>query len=109
MLVLSQMAIQINNALLDELGLSSLPEDEKSKFRAHIYQTLELRVGTVLADQMSEAQLDEFEKFIDQDDRSSALKWLETNFPDYPKVVEQEFEKLKLEIKRDAPKILESN
>lgn len=103
------MAIQIDNALLDELGLASLPEAEKSKLRAHIYQTLELRVGTVLADQMSEAQLDEFEKFIDLDDRSSALRWLETNFPDYPRVVQQEFEKLKVEIKRDAPKIIESS
>lgn len=102
------MAIKIDNELLDELGLGSLPAEEKTKFRAHIYQTLELRVGTVLADQMSESQLDEFEKFIDQDDRASALRWLETNFPDYPKVVQQEFEKLKIEIKRDANKILES-
>lgn len=37
----------------------------------------------------------------------AALRWLETNFPDYKKVVAGELEKLKAEIKQAAPAIIE--
>lgn len=39
----------------------------------------------------------------------AALKWLETNFPDYKQVVAEELEKLKEEIKQAAPQILEAS
>jgi hypothetical protein len=74
----------------------------------HIYETLELRVGMRLAEQMSDAQLDEFEGFIDRNDESGALHWLETNFPDYKQVVADELEKLKGEVKAQAPAIIEA-
>ena len=64
-----------------------------------------MRVGITLAEQMSDAQLTEFESFIDSKDEEGALKWLESNFPDYKKVVAQELEKLKTEIMADADKI----
>lgn len=97
---------KLDNNLLEELGLGSLPAEEKNKMLAHIYETLELRVGMKLAQRMSDGQLDEFEGFIDKNDEAGALKWLETNFPDYKKVVADELEKLKGEIKQTAPQIL---
>lgn len=100
------MAIKIDDALLQELGLAELPVAEKTKLKSHIYDTLELNVGTVLADRMSEAQLDEFEQFMQTKDQAGAMKWLEANFPDYPKVVESEFAKLTQQVRQDAPKIL---
>src|SRR3990167_10634253 len=102
------MAIRIDENLLAELGLGELSKEEKNKLLKHIYETLETRVGMRLAEKMSDAQLDEFEGFIDTNDEKAALKWLETNFPHYPKVVAEELDKLKGEIKKDAPKILES-
>lgn len=99
---------QLDNNLLVELGLGGLPAEEKNKMLAHIYETLELRVGMRLAEQMSDEQLDEFEGFIDRNDEAGALKWLETNFPDYKKVVADELEKLKSEIKQQAPQIMEA-
>ena len=99
---------QLDNNLLRELGLAALPAEEKNKMLAHIYETLELRVGIRLAEQMTDAQLDEFEGFIDRNDEAGALKWLETNFPDYKKVVGDELEKLKREIKDQAPAIMEA-
>lgn len=138
---------QLDDNLLQELGLGSLPPAEKNKMLAHIYETLELRVGMKLAEQMSDQQLDEFEGFIDgnveharnflnsslqgweqsQDYISqksqagthgvsedkiipefAALKWLEKNFPDYKSVVGQELDKLKTEIKAQAPHILQA-
>ena len=99
---------KLDDALLEELGLGSLPPAEKNKMLAHIYETLELRVGMKLAEQMSDAQLDEFENFIDRNDEAGALKWLETNFPNYKDVVADELEKLKAEIKEQAPQIVEA-
>src|ERR1043165_5351818 len=99
---------QLDDNLLRELGLGDLPASEKNKMLAHIYETLELRVGMRLAEQMSDEQLDEFEGFIDRNDEAGALKWLETNFPDYKKVVADELEKLKSEIKTQAPQIVEA-
>jgi len=99
---------RLDDNLLQELGLGSLPASEKNKMLAHIYETLELRVGMKLAEQMSDAQLDEFESFIDRNDEAGALKWLETNFPNYKDVVAEELEKLKSEIKAQAPSIVEA-
>lgn len=99
---------QLDDNLLQELGLGSLPLPEKNKMLAHIYETLELRVGMHLAEQMTDAQLDEFEAFIDKNDEAGALNWLETNFPEYKKVVADQLEKLKNEIKAQAPAILEA-
>src|SRR5947207_5832263 len=99
---------QLDDNLLRELGLGDLPAAEKNKMLAHIYETLELRVGMKLAEQMSDAQLDEFEGFIDRNDEAGALKWLETNFPDYKQVVADELEKLKTEIRQQAPAIMQA-
>jgi len=98
--------IKLDDDLLQELGLAALPAEEKKKLLAHIYETLEMRVGMKLAEQMSDAQLTEFEQFIDRNDEAGALKWLETNFPNYKDVVAAEFERLKTEIRQVAPQIL---
>lgn len=100
---------KLDDNLLKELGLGSLPPDEKNKMLAHIYETLEMRVGMKLAEQMTNEQLDEFEAFIDQNDEAGALKWLETNFPNYKQVVADQLEQLKGEIKASAPAILEAS
>lgn len=97
---------KLDNQLLVELGLGSLPPEEKNKMLAHIYETLEMRVGMKLAEQMTDAQLDEFEGFIDRNDEAGALTWLETNFPGYKQVVADELEKLKVEVKTSAPQIV---
>lgn len=97
---------KLDDNLLQELGLGSLPVEEKNKMLGHIYETLEMRVGMKLAEQMSNEQLDEFERFIDKNDEAGALKWLETNFPGYKQVVADELEALKSEIKKTAPQIL---
>lgn len=97
---------KLDDNLLQELGLGTLPAEEKNKMLAHIYETLEMRVGMKLAEQMSNEQLDEFESYIDRNDEAGALKWLESNFPDYKQVVADELEKLKTEIKTAAPQIV---
>lgn len=97
---------KLDDNLLKELGLGGLSPEDKNRMLGHIYETLEMRVGMKLAEQMTNEQLDEFEGFIDRSDEAGALKWLETNFPDYKKVVADELEKLKAEIKASAPQIM---
>lgn len=99
---------KLDNALLEELGLGGLPAEEKNRMLAHIYETLEMRVGMKLAEQMTNEQLDEFEGYIDRNDEPGALKWLETNFPNYKDVVAEQLEKLKGEVRTAAPQILEA-
>lgn len=100
--------LKLDNNLLQELGLGSLPEDQKKAMLQHIYDTLELRVGTQLANQMTDQQLQEFEQFIDSGGDASqaqALQWLETNLPNYKQVVNDVFEALKGEIKQMSAQI----
>ncbi len=97
---------KLDDNLLKELDLGDLPPEEKNRMLAQIYETLELRVGMKLAEQMTNEQLDEFEGYIDRQDEAGALKWLETNFPNYKDVVAAELETLKAEVKASAPHIL---
>ena len=101
------MAIKLDHNLLIELGLGALPDEEKRALLSHIYETLEMRVGMRLADQMSNEQLDEFEKYFEAKDDAGAFQWLETNFPNYKQIVEEEYTKLKEEIRLSAPQILQ--
>lgn len=97
---------KLDNDFLTSLGLGSLPVDEKNKLLQHIYERLEMNVGMRLAEKMTDQQLDEFESFIDRNDEAGALRWLETNFPNYKQVVADELEKLKVEVQQAAPQIL---
>ncbi len=104
--------LKLDNDLLQELGLGSLPDDQKQAMLQYIYEILELRVGTNLANQMSDDQLDEFEKFIDdkgEANQAQALQWLEANLPNYKQVVNEVFEQLKIEIRQMAPQLLASS
>ncbi len=101
--------LKLDNTLLEEIGLGSLPDPQKRQMLQHIYDTLELRVGTHLANQMTDKQLEEFEKFIDAGgdaNQTQALQWLETNLPNYKQVVQDTFEALKAEVKQMAPQLL---
>jgi len=58
---------QLDDKFLADIGLSDMPDDQKQPFLQHIYEELELRVGTRLSDGLSDQQLEEFEKIIDKD------------------------------------------
>ncbi len=98
--------LKIDDALLVELGLGTLPAEEKKALQKHIYETLEMRVGMRLADQMTNEQLDEFETYFNARDDAGAFRWLETNFPNYKDIVAEEFDKLKSEVAHNAADIV---
>ena len=73
---------QLDDKFLEDVGLSGMPDDQKKPFLQHIYDELELRVGTKLSDGMSDAQLEEFESIIDRKD-DVITAWLAKYVPDY--------------------------
>lgn len=88
------------------MGLGDMPDDQQQAFLDHLYEELELRVGTRLSEGLSEQVLDEFEKLVEANDETGALKWLETNRPDYKQVVAEELEILKQEVIANKDTIL---
>ncbi len=97
---------QLDDNFLTSLGLGDMSTEEKKAFLLHIYEELELRVGTELSKNLSDNQLSEFEKIIQEQNPDKATGWLEANCPDYKKVVADELEKLKQEIQNNKQEIL---
>lgn len=73
---------QLDDKFLQDIGLGALPEDQRKAFLQHIYDELELRVGTKLSEGMSEQQMSEFESFVDRDE-DKVRAWFAAHLPDY--------------------------
>ncbi|OGL21617.1 hypothetical protein A2707_06315 [Candidatus Saccharibacteria bacterium RIFCSPHIGHO2_01_FULL_45_15] len=73
---------QLDDKFLADIGLNDLPDDQKQPFLQHIYEELELRVGTRLSDGLSDTQLEEFEKIIDRD-QATIDAWIVQHAPNY--------------------------
>lgn len=90
---------KLDAQFLKDLGLDELPADQKQAFLDHIYSQLELRVGTRLSDGLSDAQLAEFEAFVERDDEK-VNAWLYANAPDYEN--DTVYQQLKTGTQKDA-------
>ncbi|MEI6850639.1 MAG: DUF5663 domain-containing protein [Candidatus Saccharibacteria bacterium] len=73
---------QLDDKFLEDIGLNELPEEQKKPFLQHIYDELELRVGTKLSDGMNDDQLEEFESIIDRKE-DVINNWISVNAPEY--------------------------
>ncbi|MDO4870917.1 MAG: DUF5663 domain-containing protein [Candidatus Saccharibacteria bacterium] len=74
--------MELNNKFLEEVGLSSLPEEEKQAFLEYLYSEIELRVGDTLSRDMTPEQVVEFKKIADKDS-SFIVNWLSAFVPMY--------------------------
>ena len=95
--------MEFNEQFLQEMGLSSMPEEQKKKFLAYIQEELEIRIGERIAMGLTETQLNEFDMISDQ---SEATKWLEKNRPDYREIVARTIEEMKQEIRTNRDKLV---
>lgn len=73
---------QLDDKFLADIGLADMPEEQKQAFLQHIYEELELRVGTKLSDGLSDQQLEEFEKIIDKN-QEAINNWVAIHVQDY--------------------------
>lgn len=99
------MAVTLNADYMREVGLQYLAPPVIRLFLQHVRETLELRVGTVLAAKLSARELAEFERLSARDDDAGRL-WLEQAVPDYKAVIAHEHRALKQVIASLAPAIL---
>lgn len=90
---------QLDDKFLQDIGLNDLPEAQKKPFLQHIYDELELRVGTKLSDGLSDQQLEEFESIIDHKD-DIISSWLAKYMPEYHN--DQVFMQLQVATKLDV-------
>ncbi|MBB1566720.1 hypothetical protein HG431_002980 [Candidatus Saccharibacteria bacterium] len=87
---------QLDDKFLEEVGLGSLPDDQKKLFLDHFREQLELRVGLQLSEGLSDMQLAEFESFMDRD-MVRVTSWLDANAPDF------ENDQIYVQLKANAP------
>ena len=66
---------QFDESFLDSVGLSGMPEEQKNNFLQYAQDQLEVRIGEKMSEGLTEAQLDEFERIIDND-QETVQKWL---------------------------------
>ena len=87
--------MEFNEEFLQEMGLSSMPADQKPRFLAYAQEELEVRIGERISEGVSEEKLAEFDSLIEQND---AARWLEENRPDFREIVKQTIDEMKAEI-----------
>jgi hypothetical protein len=73
----------IEDGFLKEVGLDSLPEEQKQSFFNHLQEELEVRVGEKLSEGFSENQALEYERIIDGN--QLAIKSFLDSSPGYEK------------------------
>lgn len=93
---------QLDDKFLQDVGLGNLPDEEKKAFLQHIYDELELRVGTKLSEGLTEQQMGEFEAFVDRNE-DKVRAWFESNMPDY--ATRPDFQQLKSSAPANIPEI----
>lgn len=84
--------IRITPGMLSDLGYHHLTRSEVTDLLDEIYDTLELRVGTRLAEGLDRNQLAHFERAAASTDELRAGRWLAENVPDYRERVRAEFD-----------------
>ena len=66
---------KFDDTFLEAVGLGALPQDQKAAFLENAQDQFEVRVGEKMNAQMSDAQVAEFEKIIDND-QETINRWL---------------------------------
>jgi|HubBroStandDraft_5_1064220.scaffolds.fasta_scaffold229971_2 hypothetical protein len=83
--------IKIDHQLLVETGLGHLEKRQQNILLRRIHDVLEMRTGLVIADSLTTAQRDTFERLLDRD-RDAAQSYLERAVPHYSVVVRSELD-----------------
>ena len=73
---------EIDDNLLDELGLGALTGQERAEFKEYVKTTLQERVGERLTEGMSDETLDEFGYFMDGN-VDGMKQWLNDHIENY--------------------------
>lgn len=90
--------LPVDEQFLSEMGLAGLPDDAKQAALGNILQTLNLRVAQRIADNLSEDQMDEFDRLTEGEPDEEALSnWLKKQVPNYNELINEEAGKMREE------------
>lgn len=73
---------QIDDKFLEDMGLGSMPREQKDQFLSYIREQLQLRVGMKMSEGLTDDQLRELNSLIDHD-RDTVETWVQNNAPNY--------------------------
>jgi len=93
---------QLDDNFLEEVGLGSLPDDQKKALLQHVYDELELRVGTKLSEGLSETQMQQFEAFVDRNE-DKVRAWFTEYLPDFD--AQPDYQQIRTAAPADATEI----
>ncbi|MDX2776259.1 DUF5663 domain-containing protein [Streptomyces caniscabiei] len=99
---------KIDEAFLEELGLAGLSADKKNVLVQQLLETLQLRVGARLSEDLTDEQLDDFERTMggSEDSGGAAEEWLKQNNPRYAEIVEEEVARLKEDLRTNLAQVM---
>ncbi len=72
---------KFDESFLESVGLTDLPEEQKKAFLEYAQDQLEIRIGEAMSENLSEDQLAEFERIIDND--NDTMEGLLKGYGDY--------------------------
>jgi len=100
----------IDDKFLEELGLGSVPEEEKERMIADTQETLQERIGKRADEALTDETRQQLEALIDDPsgDQEAVKNWLATNLPNYNQIVAEELERIKEEIRPQVAGILQT-
>lgn len=66
---------KFDDNFLESVGLGSMPAEQKDAFLQYAQDQLEMKIGEKMSEGLSNEQLDEFEKIVDND-KATIDRWL---------------------------------
>jgi protein-tyrosine-phosphatase len=72
---------QFDESFLDTVGLSAMPQEQRAPFLEYAQEQLEVRIGEAMSKELSEEQLNEFDRIADND--SDTIQNLFAQMGDY--------------------------
>lgn len=93
---------QLQQTILDELGLSDLPEDKKNELLTKMTEVILKRIFVETMDKLSEADQQQYEQMIEQNVSPEELEgFLREKISDYDTMIQRIVEGFKEDMKKE--------
>ncbi len=101
--------MNIDYKFLDDLGLASVPDDQKDLMIQDINQILQERIGARADEALTDEKRQELDNLLTSNtDQATVQNWFSANLPNYPQLIQAEVERVKAEIGPQVTGILQN-
>jgi len=101
--------MNIDYEFLDDLGLASVPNDQKDLMIQDINQILQERIGAKADEALTDEKRQELNDLLtNSTDQTAVQNWFSINLPNYPQLIQAEVERVKAEIGPQVAGILQN-